>query len=89
LGFLGGSPFRYESQAFELLDCFGFPWILSSESRLFNRLRGICRGGFFPMAFAPVGCRQKWSARSGRAKEWDWSSGELNLISGFPQQIAV
>jgi hypothetical protein len=29
------------------LDYLGFPWILSSESRLFNGLRGLNRGKFF------------------------------------------
>jgi hypothetical protein len=29
------------------LDFLGFPWILSSESRLFNGLRGIFGGKFF------------------------------------------
>jgi hypothetical protein len=47
LGFLGVSLFRYESQAFELLDSLGFPWNLSSESRLFNGLRRIHLGIFF------------------------------------------
>jgi hypothetical protein len=31
LGFLGGSLFLCENPCFELLDLFGFPWILSSE----------------------------------------------------------
>jgi hypothetical protein len=46
------------------------------------------REGFFPVAFCPLWAAAKKGARSGRAKEWDWSSGELHLISGFPQQIA-
>jgi hypothetical protein len=31
----------------------GFPWILSSESKLINGLRGINRGGNFRGVFAP------------------------------------
>jgi hypothetical protein len=46
---------------------------------------GFVAKDFFRGLLRPVGCRQKWSARSERAKERDWSSGELNLISGFPQ----
>jgi hypothetical protein len=41
LGFLGRWPFRREDPNFWLLDFLGFPWILSSESRLINGLRGI------------------------------------------------
>jgi hypothetical protein len=33
------------------LDCLGFPWILSCESILFNRLRGLKRGNFFLSPF--------------------------------------
>jgi hypothetical protein len=33
------------------LDFLGFPWILSSESRLFNGLRGWKRGNFFLALF--------------------------------------
>jgi hypothetical protein len=51
LDFLGASPFGCESPAFELLDSFGFPWILSSESRLFNGLREI-NAEIFSGAFA-------------------------------------
>jgi hypothetical protein len=32
-----------------VLDCLGFPWILSSESRLFNGLRGFKREEFFSL----------------------------------------
>jgi hypothetical protein len=39
---------------FELLDLFGFPWILSSESRLFNGLREINAEKFFAPLF-PLG----------------------------------
>ncbi|HEY5207278.1 MAG TPA: hypothetical protein VIJ63_22160, partial [Roseiarcus sp.] len=41
LGFLGASPFRCKNPRFWLLDFLGFPWILSSESRLINGLRGV------------------------------------------------
>jgi hypothetical protein len=51
LGFLGPRPFPYESPRLWVLDCLGFPWILSSESRLFNGLRDQKRGSFFLGAF--------------------------------------
>jgi hypothetical protein len=35
-----------------VLDCLGFPWILSSESRLFNGLHGMKRGNFFLSPFS-------------------------------------
>jgi hypothetical protein len=54
LDFLGVSLFRYENLGFELLDLFGFPWILSSESRLFNGLREISAEKFFAPLF-PLG----------------------------------
>jgi hypothetical protein len=41
LGFLGHLQFRGENLRLRLFDFFGFPWILSSESGLFNGLRGI------------------------------------------------
>ena len=51
LGFLGDRPFRYGNHLFGLLDFLGFPWILSSESSLFNGLRGIFAGPFFIAVF--------------------------------------
>ncbi|MFZ0602232.1 MAG: hypothetical protein WAN05_12910, partial [Roseiarcus sp.] len=41
LGFLGCSAFRCENPRFWRLEKLGFPWIPSSEMRLFKRLRGI------------------------------------------------
>jgi hypothetical protein len=55
LGFLGPSRFcpgRPENKAWISLDFLGFPWILSSESRLFNGLRGILREENFSRPFA-------------------------------------
>ena len=40
MDFLGGWPFPCENPRFWVLDFLGFPWILSSESSLFNGLRG-------------------------------------------------
>jgi hypothetical protein len=41
-----------QESRFGALDFLGFPWILSSESRLFNGLRGIFAGGNFTRPFA-------------------------------------
>jgi hypothetical protein len=35
----------------DVFDFLGFPWILSSESSLFNGLRGLKRGNFFLSPF--------------------------------------
>jgi hypothetical protein len=51
LGFLGDWPFRYGNNLFGVLDFLGFPWILSSESSLFNGLYGIFAGTFFLAVF--------------------------------------
>jgi hypothetical protein len=51
LDFLGAWPFRREIPRKRLLDFLGFPWILSSESRLFNVLRGQKRRNFFSALF--------------------------------------
>src|ERR1700729_2312666 len=54
LGFLGDRPFRYGNHLFGLLDFLGFPWILSSESSLFNGLRGIFAGEIVLAPFRPA-----------------------------------
>jgi hypothetical protein len=55
LGFLGDRPFRYGNHLFGLLDFLGFPWILSSESSLFNGYAGFSldhfSSRFFPINF--------------------------------------
>jgi hypothetical protein len=51
LGFLGGWLFCRESRRLSLLDSLGFPWILSSESRLINGLRGFFRERNFSHLF--------------------------------------
>ena len=51
LGFLGSWLFRCKAPAYEGLDFLGFPWILWSESRLFNGLRGFFAGRIFAGLF--------------------------------------
>jgi hypothetical protein len=53
LDFLGGWPFCCEFSGFPVLDFLGFPWILSSESRLINGLRGFFSGKKFSRRFSP------------------------------------
>jgi hypothetical protein len=59
LDFLGAPPVRRENPVYRLLDFLGFPWILSSESKLINGLHGINRQKFFwgplSVASAPPG----------------------------------
>jgi hypothetical protein len=52
LDFLGPSRFCPSTARKQGLDFLGFPWILSSESRLFNGLRGILREKNFARSFA-------------------------------------
>jgi hypothetical protein len=56
------------------LDFLGFPWILSSESRLFNGLRGIKRERFFLGAFSVGLAAPERRARfwHGGAQQYSW-----------------
>jgi hypothetical protein len=54
LGFLSPGPFRREDPRLWVLDSLGFPWILSSESRLFNGLRGFLPEEYFSPVFPGV-----------------------------------
>jgi hypothetical protein len=51
LGFLGASPFGVGNPRFWGLEKLGFPWILSSESRLINGLRAVFAGKIFRAPF--------------------------------------
>jgi hypothetical protein len=55
LDFLGSWPIRRESPCLWALEKLGFPWILSSESSLFNGLSGIFAGINFSRPFARDG----------------------------------
>jgi hypothetical protein len=83
LGFLGGSLFRYENPRFELLDLFGFPWILSFESRLFNGLREIKEEQFFAPLFTLGSASSRSCGLGVGRRAWSW--GEFSLISDYPQ----
>jgi hypothetical protein len=81
LDFLGRPPFRRESPLAGGLDFLGFPWILSSESRLFNGLRGFLRVENFS--------RPLWwrggagTGASGPGMQRIVHGGELSAISDF------
>ena len=60
---LGERPFGDEKGSNQGLEKLGFPWILSSESRLINGLREILGGNIF----APLSGRQGGARRSCRA----------------------
>src|SRR6476660_272747 len=68
----------------------GFPWNLSSESRLINGLLGINRAKVFlgasslAMKGAGTGARGR-----GHAEAQNRSWGKLSLVSDFPQQTIV
>jgi len=50
-GFSWPAPFRCQDKVYGLLDFLGFPWILSSETRLINGLRAILAAREFRAAF--------------------------------------
>jgi hypothetical protein len=72
---LGRGRFWVEKPCQEGLEKLGFPWILSSESSLFNGLRGIKRGNFF---LSPSG------VRSAGPERWSRRCGSAGLITGQP-----
>src|ERR1700722_6871696 len=85
LGFLGTSPFRCENSRICGLEKLGFPWILSSESRLINGLNGIFSGRFFLALLSSRMSRRNGGPTIRYAKRTNSSWGKLNLISDFLQ----
>jgi hypothetical protein len=71
------------------LDSLGFPWILSSETRLINTLHGRKRGNFFLSPFPWRSKRHNGRLWSLHAEAQDCSWGQLNLISNFPQHVVA
>jgi hypothetical protein len=59
----------------------GFPWILSSESRLINGLRGMKREQFLSALSVPLAAPEGWRGGSLPAEWQDCSWDELNQIS--------
>jgi hypothetical protein len=71
------------------LDFLGFPWILSSESRLFNALRGESVANFFARFLLCAERRRDGSPESRPVEVQDCSWGKLNLVSDFLQEMVV
>jgi hypothetical protein len=86
---LGASPFPFENPRFEVLDFLGFPWILSSETRLTNGLRGIFLEKFFPRLFASALSRRDGMSQPWRIEAQSCSSGKFSFFSDFLQDIAA
>ena len=85
-GFSRLVAFRCENPCSDVLDFLGFPWILSSESRLFNGLRGLKWGSFF-LALLPSAFKRELAFLAcGRAGLF---IGKLNLVSDFLQAVVV
>ena len=66
---LGFRDLAAKTEEYQLLDCLGFPWILSSEMSLFRGLRGEFRGNKI-RAPSSLGQRKlcNGNVRSGHAK---------------------
>jgi hypothetical protein len=87
LGFLDPTRFAAKTQILWLLDSLGFPWILSSEYRLINGLRGTGEQKFFTPLLPWRGSPETGSDGRGRTEGQDCSSGKLTSLSDFPQLI--
>jgi hypothetical protein len=79
LDILGSRPFRCENHYQSTLDFFGFPWILSSESRLFNELHGILREKFF-LALLSLA----WAISDGGIRFWHPEVGDCSWGKAYP-----
>jgi hypothetical protein len=60
------------------LDSLGFPWILSSESRLFNGLRGLFRKLFFSRPFPDPRIAERGTGGEAMRKRWDAHQASLS-----------
>jgi hypothetical protein len=89
LDFLGAWPFGCENARQGMLDFLGFPWILSSESRFFNGLRGQKRRKFFLALFRGLSRAREAPTVSGTRKRRIAHTGKLNFISIFLQGIVA
>jgi hypothetical protein len=83
LDFLGASPFRRENPDYRLLDFLGFPWNLSSETRLINGLRGYNRKNIFAGLF-PVASAQPGAALTSGARRYGSLIGQAYPDFRFP-----
>jgi hypothetical protein len=88
--FLVPGPIGRESPCLWALEKLGFPWILSSESSLFNGLRGIFAGRNFSRPFARRGPQRRNRRQpSWHAEALKWSWDESNSFYDFQREIVV
>jgi hypothetical protein len=86
LGFLGPDLLGRENPRFWRLEKLGFPWILSSESSVFNELQGIFTRKNFALPFTPWGgCAPRAAAFLGFEKHRIGHRNQLTLVSDFLQ----
>ena len=83
------SLFRLENPRFRGLDFLGFPWILSSETRLINGLHGINRENFFVALFPRRWMHNRVSQVEAMRRRQVLHGGYPTSHSGFPQAIAI
>ena len=88
-GFSWNGPFRCENPRFWGLEKLGFPWILSSKTRLINGLNEIFRGSFFLALLSSRKSRRNGGPTIRHAEGMDCSWDKLSLISDFLQEIAA
>src|SRR5580698_10944061 len=88
-GFSWNVPFRCENPGFWGLYFLGFPWILSPETRLINRLRDIFAQQFFVALSPPRTSRRNGGPTIRYTTRTDCSSSKLTSTSDFLQEIAA
>ena len=71
------------------LDFLGFPWILSSESRLINGLRGFYPEEYLSRPFLALRAPERAPVVEAMGKRKIVHGGELNPASDFLQEIVV
>jgi hypothetical protein len=69
------------------LDFLGFPWILSSESSLFNGLRGMKRGSFFLSTSPWRSQRRDGTGGRGHAEAQECHGASLTLFLIFCKRL--
>jgi hypothetical protein len=83
------SAFVFVGARVYLPPLFGFPWILSSESRLINGLHGENRRNFFRSPFSLESPRRRGRLQFQQGQRQDHSLGKLKLFSDFLQLIVI
>jgi hypothetical protein len=87
-GFSWTRPVSGQNPDLRLLDFFGFPWILSSESRLINGLCGIKRAKIFLRRSSAASSARTGAHGRGRAEGQNWSSTTLARLPVFSKWLS-